>query len=92
MSALRAGVRLEDGPTAPAQARLVRAGRAGAKELELTIREGRNRQVRRMCEAIGHPVLALQRVAFGPLRLGGLASGDHRRLGAAELHELRGTL
>jgi 23S rRNA pseudouridine2605 synthase len=92
LSALRAGVRLDDGPTAPAQARLTRAGRAGAQELELTIREGRNRQVRRMCEAVGHPVLALQRVAFGPLRLGGLASGDHRRLGEAELRELRGTL
>jgi 23S rRNA pseudouridine2605 synthase len=92
LGTLRAGVRLEDGPTAPAQARLVRAGRTGSHELELTIREGRNRQVRRMCEAVGHPVLALQRVAFGPLRLGGLAPGDHRRLGETELRELRGTL
>ncbi|MFI5004095.1 MAG: pseudouridine synthase [Solirubrobacterales bacterium] len=97
LGALRAGVELEDGPTAPAEVRRVgptaagdvrRVGRGG-EELELTIREGRNRQVRRMCEAVGHPVLALQRVAFGPLRLGGLAPGAHRRLGEAELRKLR---
>jgi 23S rRNA pseudouridine2605 synthase len=88
LRALRAGVKLEDGPTAPADVR--RVGRAG-EELELTIREGRNRQVRRMCEAIGHPVLALRRVAFGSLRLGALQPGAHRRLGEAELRELRET-
>ena len=48
---------------------------AGSNLIELTIHEGRNRQVRRMCEAVGHPVLALERVAFGPLRLDGLAPG-----------------
>jgi 23S rRNA pseudouridine2605 synthase len=85
LSALRAGPQLEDGPTAPARARCLRGA---GDELELTIREGRNRQVRRMCEAVGHPVLALQRVAFGPLRLGALAPGEHRRLRAAELREL----
>jgi len=58
------------------------------EELEITIREGRNRQVRRMCEAVGHHVLALRRVAFGPLRLGTLQPGAHRRLGAADLREL----
>ena len=53
--------------------------RVGDREvIELTIREGRNRQVRRMCEAVGHPVLELQRIAFGPLRLGDLAPGEHR--------------
>jgi 23S rRNA pseudouridine2605 synthase len=94
LGVLRAGVELEDGPTAPAQARRLPAGpRASRGELlELTIREGRNRQVRRMCEAVGHPVLALQRVAFGSLRLGGLAAGSHRRLREAELQELRGPL
>jgi 23S rRNA pseudouridine2605 synthase len=86
LAALRRGVVLEDGPTAPARAR--RVGRGGA-ELELSIREGRNRQVRRMCEAVGHPVLALRRVALGPLRLGGLEPGEHRRLDAAEVEQLR---
>ena len=86
LRALRAGVELEDGPSAPAR---VRRPRAGRDELELTIREGRNRQVRRMCEAVGHPVIALQRVAFGPLRLGGLEPGAHRRLSEAELRKLR---
>ncbi len=81
---LRAGVKLEDGLTAPARAR-----RLGPHEIELSIHEGRNRQVRRMCEATGHRVLALERVAFGPLRLGGLAPGAHRRLTRAELERLR---
>lgn len=82
---LREGVELEDGRTAPAQAK-----RLGEHELELTIHEGRNRQVRRMCEAIGRPVLALRRVRFGPLRLQGLREGAHRRLSEAELARLRG--
>lgn len=81
---LRAGVALDDGPTAPARVR-----RIGSDELELTIREGRNRQVRRMCEAVGHPVLELRRVSFGPLRLDGLAPGAHRRLSETELDALR---
>jgi 23S rRNA pseudouridine2605 synthase len=82
--ALRGGVELEDGVTAPARARRVQPN-----AIELTIHEGRNRQVRRMCEAIGHPVLALQRIAFGPLRLGDLAPGAHRRLSAAEIERVR---
>ena len=81
---LRDGVDLEDGPTAPARARLVEPGL-----LELTIREGRKRQVRRMCEAVGHRVIELERVAFGPLRLGTLAAGAHRRLTRAEVERLR---
>jgi 23S rRNA pseudouridine2605 synthase len=84
LRALREGVQLEDGPTAPARVR-----RVGRDEIELTIHEGRNRQVRRMCEAVGHPVLALQRVAFGPLRLGTLAPGEHRRLGDVDVERLR---
>ncbi|HYM55434.1 MAG TPA: pseudouridine synthase [Solirubrobacteraceae bacterium] len=87
LDAMRRGVRLEDGLTAPAEARRL-GGRAG-DTIELTIHEGRNRQVRRMCDAVGHPVLALQRVAFGPLRLGALEPGAHRRLGEAELERLR---
>jgi 23S rRNA pseudouridine2605 synthase len=85
LAKLCAGVRLEDGMTAPAQVRLVREG-----VLEVTIREGRNRQVRRMCEAVGHPVVALERIAFGRVKLAGLASGASRRLGEAELARLRG--
>jgi 23S rRNA pseudouridine2605 synthase len=84
LRALREGVVLDDGLTAPAQVRMV-----GAHELELTIHEGRKHQVRRMCEAVGHRVIDLRRVAFGPLRLGELTSGRHRRLTAAEVQRLR---
>ncbi len=84
LDALRGGVELDDGPTAPARVRRVKPGL-----LELTIHEGRNRQVRRMCEAVGHTVLALERVAFGPLRLDGLAPGAYRRCGDAEIEDLR---
>jgi 23S rRNA pseudouridine2605 synthase len=57
--------------------------------LELTIHEGRKRQVKRMCEAVGFPVKELQRIAIGPLRLGELAPGHHRRLSKAEVERLR---
>jgi 23S rRNA pseudouridine2605 synthase len=85
LRALRNGVELEDGRTAPARVR--RLGR-DRDVLELTIHEGRNRQVKRMCEAVGHPVRSLERVAFGPLRLGALAPGAHRRLSGAEVDAL----
>ena len=81
---LREGVELDDGPTAPAGARV-----AGAGVLEITLREGRKRQVRRMCDAVGHRVTALERVAFGPLRLDRLPPGDSRRLTPAEIERLR---
>ena len=77
------GSRLDDGRTAPARVR-----RVSARVLELTIREGRNRQVRRMAEAIGNEVVELERIGFGPLRLEGLALGQSRRLRAAELRRL----
>jgi 23S rRNA pseudouridine2605 synthase len=80
---LRRGVDLDDGPTAPAQVR-----RVSPRVIELTIREGRNRQVRRMAEAVGHEVVALRRTAFGPLRLGELAEGRARRLSATEVRRL----
>jgi 23S rRNA pseudouridine2605 synthase len=81
---LREGVQLDDGVTAPAGVRQLRPG-----VLELTLREGRKRQIRRMCAAVGHPVAALQRVAFGPLRLGDLREGHVRRLSPAEVQRLR---
>jgi 23S rRNA pseudouridine2605 synthase len=87
LRALRAGVALEDGPTAPARVR--RLGAPGSNLLELSIHEGRNRQVRRMCEAVGHPVLELERTRFGPLGLDGLAPGAHRLLGRREVERLR---
>jgi 23S rRNA pseudouridine2605 synthase len=81
---LRDGVPLDGSTTVPARVR-----RRGTDEIEITIHEGRNRQVRRMCESLGHPVLELHRIAFGPLRLGDLRSGDCRRLGADEVGRLR---
>ncbi len=84
LRALRTGVALEDGPTRPATVR-----RLGPDLLLVTIAEGRNRQVRRMCEAVGHPVLELTRVAFGGLRLGALRAGEHRLLSDAEVERLR---
>ena len=85
LRALRDGVELDDGRTARAGARLVEPGL-----VEIKLREGRKRQVRRMCEAVGHTVTALERVAFGPLRLGDLPRGESRRLTPAEVQLLRG--
>jgi len=84
LRALREGVELEDGRTAPAGVREVRPG-----VLELTLREGRKRQVRRMCAAVGHPVQALARTRFGPLELRDLAPGGWRVLSPAEVERLR---
>lgn len=86
---LRAGVRLPDGVTAPAQAELVRPLPDGRSEVRIVLREGRNRQVRRMLEAVGHPVHDLRRTALGPLRLGRLKEGAWRRLRPFELDQLR---
>lgn len=80
---LREGVRLEDGMTAPARVR-----RISARVLELTLHEGRKRQVRRMCEEVGHPVKELVRVQIGPLPLGELGTGRSRKLTAREVREL----
>jgi 23S rRNA pseudouridine2605 synthase len=77
------GIDLDDGRTHPAKVR-----RVTDKELELTIHEGRKRQVRRMLEAVGHPVQTLERIAFGPLTLKGLKPGDHRRLTPNEVERL----
>jgi 23S rRNA pseudouridine2605 synthase len=84
---LAAGIELEDGRTLPAEVRVV--GRdAGGSVLEFVLKEGRNRQVRRMCEAVGHPVRALRRTAYGPLQLGKLAAGASRTLTQTECSAL----
>jgi len=80
---LESGVELEDGRTAPADVR-----RLGEREIEIVLREGRNRQVRRMAEAIDNRVMALRRVRFGPIELGGLPEGQARRLGEEEIGRL----
>jgi 23S rRNA pseudouridine2605 synthase len=80
---LERGVRLDDGGTAPARVR-----RTGEREIEVTLREGRNRQVRRMVEAIGNDVVALERISFGSIELGQLGAGESRRLGAEEVERL----
>jgi len=89
LRALRRGVELEDGLTAPARVDVI-ASRGKQSLLEVTLHEGRKRIVRRMLEAVGHPAIALERTAIGPLRLGRLAVGSVRRLRPAEIDALRG--
>ena len=84
LRSLRAGVVLDDGLTAPARVR-----RLAPDTLEITIHEGRKRQIKRMCAKLGHRVVELERVRFGPLELGDLAAGSHRRLSEAEVAALR---
>lgn len=81
---LREGVELEDGPTAPAAVR-----RLAPSRLELTLHEGRKHQVKRMCEAVGHPVRRLHRRGYASLDLGGLAPGEWRELSQDEVAALR---
>ena len=81
---LRRGVELDDGATAAAEVR-----RLGEREIEIVLREGRNRQVRRMAEAVGNRVQELCRVRFGPLQLGDLPEGAARRLSDEEVASLR---
>ena len=80
---LRRGVELDDGLTAPAE-----VSRLGEREVEIVLREGRNRQVRRMAEAVGNEVAALRRVRFGSVGLGELALGEARRLADDEIARL----
>lgn len=89
LETLRKGVQLEDGPTAPAKIKRLRyIPDSRETELEIIIHEGRNRQVKRMCETVGHRVTGLSRVAYGPLRLGNLGRGMWRPLTRAELRSL----
>jgi 23S rRNA pseudouridine2605 synthase len=80
---LRRGVRLEDGQTAPA-----RVERTGESEIEITLHEGRKRQVRRMVEVVGNDVVDLKRVRVGSLELGGLDEGESRKLSGEEVERL----
>ena len=82
--ALAAGMELEDGPTSPARVR-----RLGPSRLELTLHEGRNRQVRRMLEAVGHPVRRLRRSRYAGLTTGRLGRGEWRDLTRDEVRRLR---
>ncbi len=84
----RRGVTLEDGPAVPRDVALVRAG-ARTSRLRLTFTEGRKHEVKRYCQALGHRVVRLRRVAFGPLALGTLPPGRWRALTAAEVRALR---
>lgn len=85
---LRDGIELEPGVWARARARLVRVLKANSW-LEMSVREGRYREVRRMCEALGHPVIALKRMSFGSLSIRGLPAGAYRHLTLAEVQRLR---
>ena len=94
LSRLRRGVKLEEGRTAPAE--VSRASRKegletppGATWLRMVIHEGRKRQIRRMCAAVGHPVQRLIRVRMGPIELGNLPPGGYRPLSAKEVRRLR---
>jgi 23S rRNA pseudouridine2605 synthase len=84
LAALRAGIELEDGRTLPAGIEQTSPG-----VLRVTLREGRKRQVRRMFDAIGHPVRSLRRVQLGPLEVGNLRDGEYRELDPNEIRALR---
>jgi 23S rRNA pseudouridine2605 synthase len=84
---LRSGVVLEEGRTAPAEARMLRS-LPGACWLRLVLHQGWNRQIKRMCEKVGHPVLKIKRIGVGPLDLTGLEPGSWRKLTAGEVESL----
>ena len=87
LSSLRKGVKLEDGITLSAKVTFLKKAMKNCW-LKITIYEGRNRQVKRMCATIGHPVIKLKRVRFGPLRLGSLLRGQYRHLTEGEVKKL----
>ena len=85
---LSSGVRLEEATTAEAGVRVLRS-EGGKAWLEMTLHEGRRREIRRMCERVGHPVLKLSRIRFGPISLGKIPVGEYRELTEAEVAKLR---
>ena len=86
---LRRGVRLEDGMTAPAEVALLKKTRGGNTWLSMTLIEGRNRQIHRMLQAVGHLVSKIKRVRFGPFELGDIPVGQYRVLPEHEIASLR---
>jgi len=88
---LTKGVELEDGPARATKAEVIRPDRWGAV-VALVLQEGRKREVRRLLEAVGHPVMRLVRVRFGPIRLGSLPAGQWRELTDPEIRSLRATV
>lgn len=86
---LREGVELDDGPTAPTRVERMRRRAPGGTWLRLVLTEGRNRQIRRMGAAVGHPVKSLHRQSYGGVGLSGLRVGQHRPLRAEEWSRLR---
>jgi pseudouridine synthase len=89
LETLRRGVEIGGGVrTSPAKARLI-ASKSDSSTIEISIHEGRKRQVKRMCKAVGHSVIRLKRVEFGGIRLGNLKSGEYRLLSDSEVAKLR---
>ena len=88
LKALRNGVLLEDGITSPAKVSVLKIS-GTASELEMIIHEGRNRQIRRMCETVGITLLELQRIKFGPISLGKIKEGEYRILTENEIRLLK---
>lgn len=87
IKSFESGLKIEDFTTSPAKLRIV-SEKGRTCIVEVTIHEGRNRQVRKMCEAIGHPVLSLKRIALGNLTLGSLSEGSWRELSHDEVESL----
>lgn len=88
---LKSGIRLEEGKTLPAEIKVVRVEENNTW-LQIGIREGKYRQIRRMCETVGHPVLKLKRVSIGPVRLGQMKAGEWRFLSQKEIYNLENAL
>jgi len=88
LESLREGVDIRGGITSPAKVKLI-SSRGGSSVIEISIHEGRKRQVKRMCKAVGHAVVSLKRIDFGGIRLGNLRPGEYRLLSDSEVAKLK---